>query len=144
MIYSYLHKVQYYETDRMGVVHHSNYFRWMEEARVAWLAELGFGYDALEEQGISSPVIQITCSYHRPFSFGSTVCLQVSLAEYNGVRAHIHYQMLDAQSGEPYAEGESLHCFLGNSDRPVNLRRALPAFDAILHPLVAPPEPSQK
>ena len=65
------------------------------------------------------------------------------LAEYNGVRAHIHYQMLDAQSGEPYAEGESLHCFLGNSGRPVNLRRALPAFDAILHPLVAPPEPSQ-
>ena len=30
----YLHKVQYYETDKMGIAHHSNYIRWMEEARL--------------------------------------------------------------------------------------------------------------
>ena len=40
----YIHKVQYYETDKMGLTHHSNYIRWMEEARVAWLEELGFGF----------------------------------------------------------------------------------------------------
>lgn len=36
----YLHKVQYYETDRMGITHHSNYIRWMEEARVEFLDSL--------------------------------------------------------------------------------------------------------
>ena len=37
---SYEHKVQYYETDKMGIVHHSNYIRWMEESRIAYPDEL--------------------------------------------------------------------------------------------------------
>ena len=47
------HKVQYYETDGMGIVHHSNYIRWFEEARVDLLEQLGFGYDRIEEAGYS-------------------------------------------------------------------------------------------
>ena len=50
---NYIHKVQYYETDRMGLTHHSNYIRWMEEARVYWLDNRGFGFDKLEEMGIA-------------------------------------------------------------------------------------------
>lgn len=53
---AYHHLVQYYETDRMGITHHSNYIRWMEEARVHFLAEIGWPYDKLEEAGIISPV----------------------------------------------------------------------------------------
>ena len=49
------HKVQYYETDRMGITHHSNYVRWMEEARVHFLEQIGWGYDRLESSGILSP-----------------------------------------------------------------------------------------
>ncbi|MFR6379821.1 MAG: acyl-CoA thioesterase [Evtepia sp.] len=41
----YQHTVQYYETDKMGIVHHSNYIRWMEEARVAYLAQLGWNIE---------------------------------------------------------------------------------------------------
>ena len=37
----YVHKVQYYETDKMGIVHHSNYIRWMEEARIDFLDSVG-------------------------------------------------------------------------------------------------------
>ena len=37
----YIHKVQYYETDKMAIVHHSNYIRWFEEARVDWLTQIG-------------------------------------------------------------------------------------------------------
>ena len=47
----YEHKVHYYETDKMGVVHHSNYIRWMEEARVDMMEKSGFGYKRLEEEG---------------------------------------------------------------------------------------------
>ena len=48
MIYKpYKHLVQYYETDQMGIVHHSNYIRWFEEARSYLLEENGFGYDTL-------------------------------------------------------------------------------------------------
>ena len=48
----YIHKVNYYETDKMGVTHHSNYIRWMEEARVDFLEKAGLGYDKIEALGI--------------------------------------------------------------------------------------------
>lgn len=50
------HEVQYYETDRMGITHHSNYVRWMEEARTFFLREIGWPYEKIEEEGIISPV----------------------------------------------------------------------------------------
>ena len=52
----YEHKVQYYETDQMGIVHHSNYIRWFEEARVDVLDQIGIGYKKMEEAGVISPV----------------------------------------------------------------------------------------
>lgn len=53
----YEHRVQYYETDQMGIVHHSNYIRWFEEARTYVLEEMGFGYKEMEHCGIISPVL---------------------------------------------------------------------------------------
>ena len=53
------HEVQYYETDRMGITHHSNYVRWMEEARTFFLREIGWPYEKIEEEGIISPVIKL-------------------------------------------------------------------------------------
>ena len=38
----YRHIVQYYETDKMGITHHSNYIRWMEEARIDFLRQIGW------------------------------------------------------------------------------------------------------
>ena len=42
MVAEYIHKVQYYETDKMGVTHHSNYLRIMEEARTDFLEKIGY------------------------------------------------------------------------------------------------------
>lgn len=44
----YEHKTQYYETDQMGIIHHSNYIRWFEEARVHMMEQMGMGYDMME------------------------------------------------------------------------------------------------
>ena len=67
------HSVQYYETDRMGIAHHSNYIRWMEEARIALLARIGFPYEALEARGVVSPVRSVQCRYKRSCTFGDAV-----------------------------------------------------------------------
>ena len=53
---AYRHTVKYYETDRMGFTHHSNYVRWMEEARIDFMDRLGFSYRKMEEEGVVSPV----------------------------------------------------------------------------------------
>ena len=63
----YTHKVQYYETDKMGITHHSNYIRWMEEARIDFLEKSGFSYDKLEKDGIISPV-------YRSANYAQTEC----------------------------------------------------------------------
>ena len=59
----YKHTVQYYETDKMGITHHSNYIRWMEEARVDFLNKIGWGFDRLEDLGMISPVTEVECKY---------------------------------------------------------------------------------
>lgn len=59
----YRHVVQYYETDRMGITHHSNYVRWMEEARIHFLDQIGWDYAKLEEMGLVSPVVSVSCRY---------------------------------------------------------------------------------
>ena len=52
------HEVQYYETDRMGITHHSNYVRWMEEARTFFLREIGWPYEKIEEEELSLLLLQ--------------------------------------------------------------------------------------
>ena len=49
----YEHNVKYYETDQMGIVHHSNYIRWMEEARMDLMDQMGFSYKQMEDQKLS-------------------------------------------------------------------------------------------
>ena len=56
----YTHLVQYYETDKMGVTHHSNYIRWMEEARISFLEESGWSFSRLEAEGLVSPVFRFS------------------------------------------------------------------------------------
>ena len=42
---AYEHQAQYYETDQMGIIHHSNYIRWMESARIWWMQQAGIDYE---------------------------------------------------------------------------------------------------
>lgn len=125
----YEHKVQYYETDGMGIVHHSNYIRWFEEARVELLEQLGYGYDRIEAEGFGSPVLEVHCKYKTMARFGDTVLIDARITEYNGVRMALHYEIRDAQTNALRCEGESRHCFMGRDNRPVSLKRSWPALD---------------
>ena len=77
--YHYTHKAQYYETDQMGIIHHSNYIRWFEEARVGFLDSIGCPYSYMEEQGIVSPVLEVSCQYHSMVHFSDLVDITVSV-----------------------------------------------------------------
>ena len=62
-MHPYEYKAQYYETDQMGIIHHSNYIRWLESARIDYLEQLGISYRGLEERGIVSPVVTVEGRY---------------------------------------------------------------------------------
>ena len=130
----YSHRVQYYETDRMGIVHHSNYVRWMEEARVDFLSRIGFPYDAMEAWGVISPVRAVRCQYKKSCTFGDTVAIEVSVKDYNGVVLTVAYDMRN-EAGDLLCAAESEHVFLNREGRILRVARDLPDFHASLEAL---------
>ena len=78
---TYRHRVQYYETDQMKIVHHSNYIRWFEEARIDYLEKAGISYTGMEERGIVSPVVSVGAKYLRMVRFGDEVRICVRTGE---------------------------------------------------------------
>lgn len=128
----YIFKVRYYETDKMGIVHHSNYIRWMEEARLDYLEQLGQRFDKLEADGVISPVVSVSCNYKISCIFGDIVEIKVKLIEYTGIRYVFEYEIVRAGSGETAATGRSEHCVINKDGRPVSIKRRFPAFDSLL------------
>ena len=123
----YLRRVHYYETDMMGVAHHANYIRWMEEARIDFMDQLGFPYREMEKQGVLSPVRSVSCQYRHPCTFGDELAIRVRIASFDGVVMTIRYEMTDAR-GETVCEAASEHVFLNREGRFVRMKRELPAF----------------
>ena len=77
----YEHRVSYYETDQMGIVHHSNYIRWFEDARVDFLEKVGFSYAKMEEIGIMIVVLGASCDYKVSARFGDTITVIPQISE---------------------------------------------------------------
>ena len=123
----YCRKVQYYETDRMGVAHHSNYIRWMEEARIDFMDQLGFPYAAMEAEGVLSPVKSLSCEYKHPCTFGDTLRIEVTVGGFNGVVITMLYEMRN-QNGDLICTARSEHVFVNREGRFVRMKREMPAF----------------
>ena len=132
----YIHKVQYYETDKMGITHHSNYIRWMEEARVDFLAKIGYPYNKLEEDGIISPVIGVECSYIATTTFNDEIEIEVAIEEYRGVRLVISYVMKNVKTQEKVLEGKTKHCFVNSEGKPIILKKSYKELDETLKKLL--------
>jgi acyl-CoA thioester hydrolase len=65
--------VRYYETDQMGIVHHSNYIRYFECGRSAMMAKVGLPIDAIEKAGVMLPIVAVECKYRRPALMGDRI-----------------------------------------------------------------------
>ena len=90
-MHSYFHTVQYYETDRMGYTHHSNYVRWMEEARIDFMDHIGWSYQRFEDEGIISPVTAVECRYRKTTTFPEVVKIDVSVEEFRSIKMRLTY-----------------------------------------------------
>ena len=122
----YEHRIQYYETDQMKIVHHSNYIRWFEEARVFTLEEAGLGYDKMEAMGIISPVLGINADYKSMSRFSETVEIETTVSKYNGIKLALSYTIRDKATKEIRCVGESRHCFLDTEGNVISLKRSFP------------------
>ena len=119
-------KINYYETDRMGVVHHSNYIRFLEEARCYWLEQVGMPFSLLEEKGITIPVLGVNVTYKYHVTFDDIIQIHIFVKDYSGVRMTIGYNVEDKKIGKTVLIGETKHCFTDKNLKPINLKKYNP------------------
>ena len=120
---TYKHKVQYYETDQMSIVHHSNYIRWFEEARIDFLEQIGMNMEEIERNGVQIPVLSVSSNYRSMVRFGDEVYVGLNIEKYNGIKLQISYRITDAKTNELRNEGESSHCFLDLNGQVISLKK---------------------
>ena len=123
----YVRKAHFYETDQMGVIHHSNYIRWFEEARVDFMDQLGYGYERNASLGIDFAVLSVSCEYKSMVCFGDTVEVKMRISEFSPVRMTISYEITDSATGRLVSTGYTKHCYFDKTlGKPVSLKKHLP------------------
>lgn len=127
---TYTRKVNYYETDKMQVTHHSNYIRFMEEARVDFLESVGFGYEKLESEGVISPVVSYSCEIKKPTTFADIIEIKTTVSNLTPVRFEISYEM--TCRGNLVCTAKSTHCFTDKKGWPISIKKNYPKFYEML------------
>jgi acyl-CoA thioester hydrolase len=103
-------RVRYAETDRMGVVYHSNFIIWFEVGRVEMLRRLGFRYRDLErDHDCHLAVADVRCRYKAPAYYDDELIVRTRLRNLRGPLLHFHYEIVRAEDGTLLAEGETTH-----------------------------------
>lgn len=124
MEFKYKRKINYYETDKMGIVHHSNYIRFLEEARCIWLEEANIPMSKLEANGVTIPTLDVYCKYKTPVTVGDVIVIKPIKTEYNGIRMKVEYEVTNEKTGDVVIEAYTDHCFTNNELKPINLKKA--------------------
>jgi acyl-CoA thioester hydrolase len=120
----YVRRVFYYETDKMAIVHNSNYLRIFEEARLDYMAKAGLFYKELESRGVLIPVVSASVRYLEPLHYEDEFRVETRMTSFNGIRFSYAYRVVRTSDGALCAEGESGHCFMDEKTRvPLSLRR---------------------
>jgi acyl-CoA thioester hydrolase len=119
--YPFAHRirVRFAETDLMGVVHHSRYLPYLEEARVAYLRHIGHPYQELQAGGLDAAVIEVFVQYRRPLRFDDEVVVHLALA--STTRTTFQMAYLLTVGDEVAATAVTVHGCVTASGRPGRL-----------------------
>jgi acyl-CoA thioester hydrolase len=127
-------RVRYAETDKMGVVYHSNHFVWFEVGRVELLRQLGFSYRDMEDKdGRFIAVVEAKCRYRAPVRYDEEVLIRTTLSNVRDSVIHFAYELIRASDSSLIAEGETTHIVTNENMKVAVLpEKYLKAFRAAL------------
>ena len=108
--------VRYHETDQMHFVHHSNYLKYFELARLEWLSDLQISYAEMENRGILMPVVNASLKYIKPLVFGDNFSVTVILKKEPKATLEFDYKILN-QNNELISTGNTLLAFLSSETK---------------------------
>ena len=126
-------RIRYGETDQMGVVYHSNYFRYFEVGRSSLFRDIGYTYKRFEEEGFMLPLIHCDCSFKQPAKYDDEVIIRTTISALKGVRVTLHYQALKIEDDKEVilVTGSTTHAFVDSHMKPVNIKKVNPDFYAL-------------
>lgn len=112
-------RTRYSETGQDGIIHHSSYVVYLEEARLEFFKTLGCDVNELEKKRIFCPVTDLSIKYLKPLFSLEDIQIQVALAEVSKVRFGLNYRLF--RNGTCTAKATSVHCFVNASFKPMRL-----------------------
>ena len=118
-------RVQYYETDTMGIVHHSNYIRYFETARTEMLRQNGYSYASMEKAGVWMPVLSVTAEYKMPALYDEVVSVYCWVEKLRGASVDLKYEVI-GEDGRLCVVGRSSHGFTDPDLKPIRMKKEQP------------------
>lgn len=117
-------KVRYAETDKMGIVYHSNYYIYFEVAREDFIKAAGIEYKDMEDMGIMMPLVETRCKYHEGAKYADELIVETSLKEVSPIKVILKYDVIRKNDNKIIAEGETTQAFVDkNTFKIVNLKK---------------------
>lgn len=119
--------VRYYETDQMGIVHHSNYIRYFECGRADLLEKVGLPLHKIEASGVMIPVVAVECRYRIPARLGDKLRIVSEIDKVPMAKMYIRSEIYN-QDGILLCDGLVTLGFIDSvTRRPVRCPAALAA-----------------
>jgi acyl-CoA thioester hydrolase len=101
------HRVNYSETDQMGLVYHGNYVIWLDMARTEHMRATGLTYKELEEQGVYLAVTDLRVRYRQPARYDDLLCIRCWVRDLASRRVTFGYAVERTATGELLATAET-------------------------------------
>jgi len=105
------HRVNFFDTDTMGVVHHSNYIRWFEIGRVEFLRKAGITLNELMSDGYSFPIVNVDAKYISPARFDDELIIETTPIALTKAKMEFTYRILSKQEAKVLVTGMSKNVF---------------------------------
>lgn len=121
-------KIDYADTDMMGVVYHANYLKFFERGRTALIEDIGYSYVAMEDAGCFAPVYDVQATYKKPLRYGEKAYVKTWIDLNDGIKTVYGYQIVNEQ-GDLCVEGTTTHIIVSkDSFRPKSFKKTFPEW----------------
>ena len=118
--------VRYSETDMMGIVHHSRYYPWFEQARTDYIKKTGLTYSGLEKMGFMLPLTETQCKYLYGLTYEDDVLVTCCLEKLTVARVEFYYEVFKMPEMKKVSEGRTKHGIVDRELRPINAKKTVP------------------
>ena len=129
-------KVRYAETDKMGIVYHSNYLIYFEIGRTEFINECGISYIEMEKMGIMIPLLESNCKYVQGAKYADELTVKTWIEELSAAKVRFSYSIIRESDGKEITRGNTLHVFVDNGFKIINLKKKFPEIMSMLEGLV--------